>query len=181
MHDHAHDHHHPPPVRRLLSVAPPQAHDVVVLDYDARLMRRKRLETVTGGSFLVDLPKVTNLDDHWGFELEDGTCIRVTAAAESLVEITGDLPRLAWHIGNRHTPCQIEPARLLIRRDHVIEAMLAQQGATLRAVLEPFAPQGGAYGHGRTMGHSHGPEDAGHSHAHEHGHTHAHSHAHSHD
>jgi urease accessory protein len=170
-HDHGHDnphshtHHHLPPVRRLLSAAPAQAHDAVVLDYDARLMRRKRLETVTGGSFLVDLPQVTNLDDHWGFELEDGSCIRVTAADEDLIAVTGDLPRLAWHIGNRHTPCQIEPARLLIRRDHVIEAMLAQQGASLHPVREPFTPEGGAYGHGRTMGHNHGPEGA-HDHAH---------------
>lgn len=144
---------------RLLATAPPQGHDVVVLDYDARLIRRKRLHTVSGLSFLVDLPQVMNLDDHWGFELPDGTCVEVVAAEEDLVEITGpNLPRLAWHIGNRHTPCQIEPARLLIRRDHVIEAMLTHQGASLRPVSEPFTPEGGAYGHGRTMGHSHGPE-----------------------
>ena len=149
----------PPRAARLLKDAPPQAHDLVVLDYDARLIRRKRLETVQGLGFLVDLPAVTSLDDWWGFELDDGTCIEVVAAEEFLVEVTGpDLPRLAWHVGNRHTPCQIEPARLLIRRDHVIEAMLTRLGATLRPVSEPFTPEGGAYGHGRTLGHSHGPE-----------------------
>lgn len=146
---------------RLLRSAPLQAHDVVVLDYDARMIRRKRLETVSGLGFLVDLPQVTNLDGWWGFELPDGTCVQVIAAEEHLVEITGpDLPRLAWHIGNRHTPCQIEPARLLIRRDPVIEGMLAKLGATLNPVSEQFAPEGGAYGHGRTMGHSHGPDPA---------------------
>ena len=155
----------PTQTARLLTEAPPQAHDAVVLDYDARLIRRKRLETVQGTGFLVDLPQVTNLDDHWGFELEGGTCVQVLPAEEPLVEITGDLPRLAWHIGNRHTPCQIEPGRLLIRRDHVIEAMLAQLGAALRQVTEPFTPQGGAYGHGRTMGHSH---DHDHDHDHDH-------------
>ena len=152
---------------RLLAEPAARTDDTVVLDYDARLIRRKRLETVTGRGFLVDLPQVTNLDDHWGFELPDGTCVQVMPAEEPLIEITGDLPRLAWHIGNRHTPCQIEPGRLLIRRDHVIEAMLAQLGASLRPVEEPFTPQGGAYGHGRTMGHSHG-----HSHDHDHGHQH---------
>lgn len=144
-----------PLTARLLAAAPPRTHDSVVLDYDGRLIRRRRLVTTLGKSFLVDLERPTNLDDHWGFELPDGTTVQVKPAEEELVEITGDLPRLAWHIGNRHTPCRIEPARLLIRRDHVIEAMLTLQGATLRMVCEPFTPEGGAYGHGRTMGHAH--------------------------
>jgi urease accessory protein len=169
-------------VTRLLPRAPLQAHDLVVLDYDARLIRRRRLETVQGIGFLVDLPNLTNLDAHWGFELSDGTRVQVVAAEEDLVEITGDLPRLAWHIGNRHTPCQIETTRLLIRRDHVIEAMLRQQGATLAHVMEPFTPEGGAYGLGRTMGHDHGPApDHAHSHDHTHDHGHDHFHPHPHD
>lgn len=147
-----------PHARQLLQTAPATCYDVVVLDYDARLMRRKRLSTAHGESFLVNLPAVTNLDDFWGFELEDGRCIQVLPAEEPLVEITGDLNRLAWHIGNRHTPCQIENDRLLIRRDHVLEAMLTGLGASLGFVSEPFTPEGGAYGMGRTMGHSHGPE-----------------------
>ncbi len=78
------------------------------------------------------------------------------AAEEPLIEITGpDLPRLAWHIGNRHMPCQIEPDRLLIQRDHVIRDMLEKLGATLRNVSERFTPEGGAYGHGRTHSHAH--------------------------
>jgi urease accessory protein len=162
----------------LLPRAPLQAHDRVVLDYDARLIRRRRLTTEQGTTFLVDLPSLTNLDDHWGFELSDGTRVQVIAAEEDLIEVTGTLPRLAWHIGNRHTPCQIEAARLLIRRDPVIEAMLVKQGATLRAVTEPFTPEGGAYGIGRTMGHSHGPGD--HAHSHDDGHAHDHFHPHPH-
>ena len=145
-----------PPARRLLKDAPAACYDLVVLDYDQRLLRRKRLVTVHDEGFLVDLPSVTSLDDWWGFELEDGRCIQVIAAEEDLVQITGEsLLRLAWHIGNRHTPCQIEPGRLLIRRDHVLETMLAGLGAALSHVSEPFTPEGGAYGHGRTMGHSH--------------------------
>ena len=88
--------------------------------------------------------------------MEDGRLIEVIAAKEDLLEVTGDdLPRLAWHIGNRHTPCQIEEGRLLIQRDHVIRDMLGKTGATVREVVEPFTPEGGAYGHGRTHGHSH--------------------------
>lgn len=152
-----------PPARRLLKDAPATCYDLVVLDYDQRLMRRKRLITVHDEGFLVDLPAVTSLDDWWGFELEDGRTIQVVAAEEALLQITGDnLLRLAWHIGNRHTPCQIESNRLLIRRDHVLEAMLAGLGAELSHISEPFTPEGGAYGHGRTMGHDHGP--SAHSH-----------------
>ena len=36
--------------------------------------------------------------------------------------------------------------------------MLAQLGAKVAYVTEAFKPEGGAYGTGRTMGHSHGPE-----------------------
>ncbi len=148
------------PVCSLLSKAPQTTYDVVILGYDAHFLRRKRLVTAQGEGFLVDLPNVTNLDDHWGFQLEDGRAIQIIAAEDALVEITGpDLHRLAWHIGNRHTPCQIESHRLLIRRDHVLEAMLAQLGASVSNVTEPFTPEGGAYGTGRTMGHDHGGHD----------------------
>jgi urease accessory protein len=150
-----------PAAQKLLPLAPAATHDVVVLGYDERLVRRRRLVTRCGDGFLVDLPNVTNLDDYWGFQLMDGRCIQVLPAEEPLLQITGDLPRLCWHIGNRHTPCQIEPFRLLIRRDHVLEAMLRQLGATIDLITEPFTPEGGAYGTGRTMGHDHGGHDPG--------------------
>ncbi|MEO8241474.1 MAG: urease accessory protein UreE [bacterium] len=146
-----------PAAHILLTDPPAAAHGVVVLGYDERLLRRKRLRTTQGESFFVDLPAVTNLDDYWGFQLDDGRTIQVLPAEEALLQITGpDLPRLAWHIGNRHTPCQIEPHRLMIRRDHVLEAMLRHLGAELTLITEPFTPEGGAYGTGRTMGHEHG-------------------------
>lgn len=147
------------PAHAVLKSAPKDIHGQVVLSYDERLLRRKRLVTTTGEGFIVDLPNVTNLDDYWGLLCDDGRAIEVLAAQEHLIEITGgDLIRLAWHIGNRHTPCQIEPKRLLIRQDHVLEKMLAGLGAVLTPVFEPFTPEGGAYGHGRTMGHDHGAQ-----------------------
>jgi urease accessory protein len=63
--------------------------------------------------------------------------------------------RIAWHIGNRHTPCQIAPDRVLIRQDKVLRRMLEGLGATVTEVTAPFTPEGGAYGHGRTHGHTH--------------------------
>lgn len=165
-----------PHARQVLKSAPEKCHDCVVLTYDERLMRRKRLETQQGASFLVDLPEVTNLDQYWGFALEDGRGVQVLAAQEDVLCVTGpDLARLAWHIGNRHTPCQIEGGRLVIRDDHVLRAMLEQLGATVVKGQEPFTPELGAYGLGRPMGHDHG-----HDHANDHGHSGGHRHVHHH-
>ena len=127
--------------------------DLVVLSYDERFLRRKRLETVQGDGFLVSLAETVSLGHGDAFECLDGRLIEVIAAEEPVLEITGDLARLAWHIGNRHTPCQIEDTRLLIRQDHVLETMLRQLGADIIYKVEPFTPEGGAYGHGRTLGH----------------------------
>ena len=165
----------------------PKAHDVhrkghwadaadsVTLGYDERILRRRRLVTAAGTAFLVDLSETTSLNHGDALELADGRLVEIVAAVEPVLVVTGDLPRIAWHIGNRHTPCQIESARLLIRRDHVLEAMLRQLGAAVTEASEPFTPEGGAYGHGRTMGHDHGGAGHAHSHTHVHhhgGHTH---------
>ena len=72
-----------------------------------------------------------------------------------MVIVRGPLARLAWHIGNRHTPCQIGPDHLIIRRNPVLESMLDQMGATVTLTIAPFHPEGGAYGIGRTLGHAH--------------------------
>jgi urease accessory protein len=150
--------------------------EVIVLDYDARFLRRKVLTTQSGKTVLVDLPKTTSLDHGDALQAEGGVTIAIRAAEEPLLEITGvGLHRIAWHIGNRHTPCQIEPARLLIQRDHVMRRMLGTLGAHVHDVVEPFTPEGGAYGHGRTHGHDHSAEH-GPAHAQADGHTHAHDH-----
>jgi urease accessory protein len=127
----------------------------VVLGYEDRFLRRKRLVMASGDAFLVDLAETTNLLAGDAFELDDGRLVEIAAAEEPVLVIRGDLVRLAWHIGNRHTPCQIEPDRLVIRADHVLADMLRGLGATVTETQGPFTPEGGAYGMGRTMGHAH--------------------------
>lgn len=131
------------------------ADDSVVLDYEARFLRRKVLTATSGLRFLVDLSQTTSVDQHEAFVLDDGRVVGVVPAEEELFQVKGDLIRLAWHIGNRHTPCQVEADRLLIQRDHVMRDMLERLGATVTTVTEPFTPEGGAYGHGRTHSHAH--------------------------
>ena len=50
--------------------------------------------------------------------------------------------------------------RLRIRRDHVIEAMVAGLGGAIRAIQAPFDPEGGAYVGG--SGHHHHHDDHNH-------------------
>lgn len=127
------------------------------LDYATRFLRRKRLITEAGEEFVVDLKQTTSLNDGDALQLTDGRLIRIVAAEEMLLSVTGDnLTQLAWHIGNRHTPCQIETERLLIQADPVIGHMLEHLGATVTEITAPFTPEGGAYGVGRTHSHEHG-------------------------
>ena len=88
---------------------------------------------------------------------EDGRRVEPGSDETGLLAVTGpNLTQLAWHIGNRHTPCQIEEGRLLIQSDPVIGHMLKHLGATITEITAPFTPEGGAYGVGRTHSHEHG-------------------------
>ncbi|QFT94444.1 Urease accessory protein UreE 1 [Roseovarius sp. THAF9] len=127
------------------------------LTYEDRFFRRRKLTVEDGWSIIADFQKTVSLNDGDALEIGEGLLVRIVAAPEALLAVTGpDLARLAWHIGNRHTPCQVEADRLLIRQDPVIAHMLAHLGASTTTVTEPFRPEGGAYGHGRTHSHEHG-------------------------
>ncbi|MBR0670990.1 urease accessory protein UreE [Roseomonas soli] len=150
-----------------------EARDTVLVDFDDRYRRRRLYTGEAGLAFLLDLPEATVLRDGDGLALPGGGFVRVKAAPEPLVEITASsrehLARLAWHLGNRHLPTQIEGDRLLIRDDHVIVAMLEGLGASLRKVDAPFDPEGGAYGehnHSPTQHHHHDHGDHHHHHDH---------------
>ncbi len=126
-----------------------KARGTVTLGYDDRHRRRLQLKSDAGEPFLLDLPRAGLLAEGDGLALSDGSWLAVRAAPEALIEVTaGDpalLARLAWHIGNRHLPAQIEQGRLFIRDDHVIAAMLEGLGARLRRLEAPFTPEPGAY------------------------------------
>jgi urease accessory protein len=126
--------------------------DIVVLDSAGRHLRRKLIMLQHGDEVLVDFEKAEKLEDRDCLLLEDGRLVQVIASDEELLEVqardAAHLTQLAWHIGNRHLEAQIEPLRILIRRDHVIAQMLEKLGATLAEVREPFSPERGAYAHG---------------------------------
>jgi urease accessory protein len=150
--------------------------DHVTLDYDGRHRRRIVLTADHGLCFLLDFTHSRLLPGGAALELEDGRLIEVIAEHEPLLEVRAAdgvaLLKLAWHIGNRHLAAQVFADRILIRRDHVIAAMLEGLGAKVREITAPFDPEGGAYG-GAHQAHDHGP---GHDHHHGHGHSHVHDH-----
>ena len=148
--------------------------DTITLDEDRRHRRRLRLTSDGGIAFLLDLPHAVLLHHGAGLRLSDGRVIEVRAAPEPLLEVTGrdagHLVALAWQIGNRHLAADISAARIRIRRDPVIAAMLEGLGARVAEIEAPFRPEGGAYG-GAHQGHHHHDHHHDHDH-HHHGHTH---------
>ena len=137
----------------------------LTLDFDSRHRRRIRLTADQGEDVLLDLGKAVAMADGDGLQLEDGRWLRVQAAAELIVEISHKDPRqlvrIAWHLGTRHLPTQIQDKVLRIRPDHVIEDLLLRFGADLAKVQVAVQPEGGAYG---SHGHHHHHDDEGHHH-----------------
>ncbi len=176
-------------VVRKAAVKPERVADTVVLDHDGRHRRRMALTGTNGLDFLLDLEKATVLNDGDGLKLEDGRLVQVKAAAQRLLEVRAENPlrllRVAWHIGNRHTPAEITADAIYIEDDHVLAEMVRGQGCSVTAVERPFQPEKGAYdqgGHGHHHG-DHGHDHHDHAHAHDHGHhghDHAPAHAHAH-
>ena len=161
----------------------------VVLDWDTRQKSRFQARDSEGRELGVFLPRGSVVRGGDVLVAEDGSLIRVQAAAQPLLRITAcgehgspfDLTRAAYHLGNRHVAIELQPDHLKIEPDHVLADMLRAMHLTVQAVEEGFEPEGGAYaaqghdhGHGHAHahgeGHVHGP---GCSHGHDHGHAHA--------
>ena len=129
-----------------------EAVGTVTLAMDERHRRRFSMTDDDGEAFLLDLAEAALLNDGDGLALDDGGIIRVTAAIEPVCDVAGKNPahtsRLAWHIGNRHTPIQVvDDITLRILDDHVLVHMLEGLGASVRRHQATFTPEPGAYSH----------------------------------
>jgi len=142
------------------------------LSFDDRHRRRMTVTTTSGERILLDLAEATRLRDGDRIAMEDGRILAVDAEDEPVAEIVAAdghaLARLAWHLGNRHTPTAILPDRLRIRRDHVLEAMVERLGARIIHTEAPFDPEVGAYHDGGSHGHHHHQDGADGDQAHTH-------------
>ena len=148
----------------------------VELDWDVRQKSRFDTTDSAGRSLGVFLPRGSLVRGGDVLLAEDGSLVRVIAAAQEVLRITAcaehgsafDLTRAAYHLGNRHVPIELKPDHLKNEPDHVLADMLRAMHMTVVTVHETFEPEGGAYGsHGSHGGHSHG-HSADHDHPHAH-------------
>jgi urease accessory protein len=161
---------------RHLAVKADKVVDTIALDHEGRHRRRVALKGAKGTEFLLDLEKATSAKGGDAFKLEDGRLIQVVAAPEALLEIRAESParlaKIAWHVGNRHTPAEITADAIYIADDHVLSEMVRGLGGAVARVSRAFEPERGAYdGHGHDHGHG-----AGHGHGHDHLHVGGHAH-----
>jgi urease accessory protein len=156
----------------------------VDLDWDVRQKSRFDATDSAGRTLGVFLSRGTQARGGDVLVAEDGSLIRVQAAAQPVMVVRHctqhgtpfDLTRAAYHLGNRHVAIELQPDHLKIEPDHVLAEMLARMHLIVTTEQAAFEPEGGAYAAGHGHGHSHG-----HDHAHDHGHSHAHGHSHEHD
>ena len=160
-----------------------RAIDSVELDFEDRRRRRATFTGAKGTEFHVDLADAPTLLEGDAFELETGDLVLVSGKPERLVEFRSAdshvITRVAWHLGNRHTPTQLLENALRIRDDYVLVELVKKLGAEVSFVMEAFQPEGGAYGLGTVTGHDHGHGHDHHKHDHDHSHDH-HAHKHEH-
>ena len=141
----------------------------VELDWDIRQKSRFEATDSLGRQLGVFLPRGTLVRGGDVLIAEDGSMVKVIAAAQSVLRVTVctahgspfNLTRAAYHLGNRHVPIELKPDHLKIEPDHVLADLLRSMHLSVNEVSEPFEPEGGAYSAG------------GHGHAHDGGHAHA--------
>ena len=143
----------------------------VELDWDLRQKSRFETTDSQGRVLGVFLPRGTLLRGGDVLVAQDGSLVRVMAAAQAVLRVTCcpqhgtafDLTRAAYHLGNRHVPIELQPDHLKIEPDHVLAEMLRAMHLIVTAVTEAFEPEGGAYA---SAGHAHGAGHGQHGHAH---------------
>ena len=170
----------------------------VTLDWDQRNKSRFEATDSQGRPLGVFLPRGSVVHGGDVLVAEDGSLVRVLAAAQPVLRISAasglDLMRAAYHLGNRHIPIELQSDHLKIEPDHVLSELMCAMGMSVSPVDAPFEPEAGAYGeqghihshghdhgqdhsHGSDHGHPHGP-GCGHDHGHDHSHGSDHGHPH---
>lgn len=149
----------------------------VSLEWDARQKSRFEATDSQGRSLGVFLARGSCVRGGDVLVAEDGSMIRVEAAAQPVMRVTPcpqhgsafDLLRAAYHLGNRHVALELKPDHLKLEPDHVLAQLLARMDLIVTEANEAFEPESGAYAatahgaHGHGQGHGHGATD-GHSH-----------------
>jgi len=144
----------------------------VALDWDTRCKSRFDATDSVGRHLGVFLPRGQVVRGGDVLVVEDGSLVRVDAAAQPVLVVRHcpehgspfDLQRAAYHLGNRHVQLELQPERLQLEPDHVLAEMLRQMHLMVSEEQAPFEPEAGAYAQGGHAAHEHG-QGQEHSHA----------------
>ena len=136
----------------------------VELDWDTRQKSRFDASDSASRHLGVFLPRGQVVRGGDVLVAEDGSLVRVIAAPQPLLRITActahgtplDLPRAAYHLGNRHVALEVQASHLQIEPDPVLAEMLRAMHLIVAEVQAPFEPEGGAYASEHGHGHDHG-------------------------
>ncbi|SMY16887.1 urease accessory protein UreE [Photobacterium aquimaris] len=134
-------------------------HGYLSLPIDSRIKSRLKVTLDDGRSGGVFLPRGHILRDGEQLLSRCGLTIEIKAAPESVSTVYSEDPlllsRIAYHLGNRHVPLQITEQWLRYQHDHVLDQMVLGLGGEIKIGIEPFEPEGGAYGASITEHHDH--------------------------
>ncbi|WGS59655.1 urease accessory protein UreE [Vibrio lentus] len=128
------------------------------LPIDSRIKSRLKVMLDDGRHAGLFLPRGHILRGGEQLSSECGLIVEVKAAPETVSTVYCEdlllLTRVAYHLGNRHVPLQVEAGWVRYQHDHVLDEMVEGLGAKVTTEKQPFEPEGGAYG-GRSGGHHH--------------------------
>ncbi|MBE8566794.1 urease accessory protein UreE [Vibrio splendidus] len=128
------------------------------LPIDSRIKSRLKVMLDDGRNAGLFLPRGHILRGGEQLSSKCGLVVEVKAAPETVSTVYCEdlllLTRVAYHLGNRHVPLQVEAGWVRYQHDHVLDEMVEGLGATVTTEKQPFEPEGGAYG-GRSGGHHH--------------------------
>jgi urease accessory protein len=144
----------------------------VELDWDTRQKSRFDALDSMGRTLGVFLPRGSVVRGGDVLVTEDGSLVRVLAAAQPVLRVSAcaehgsplDLMRAAYHLGNRHVQLEIRADHLQFEPDPVLADMLRAMHLTVGQERAPFEPEAGAYA---AEGHAHA-DHTGHDHGHAH-------------
>ncbi len=127
--------------------------NTTALPFDRR--QRSRLHIIINQGPLknlaagIDLPRGTILRNGQRLKSRDGHELLIEAADEPLLVARAKNPQaltvIAYHLGNRHVPIQINNNELRLERDPVLADMIIGLGGTVHEAIGPFDPESGAY------------------------------------
>ena len=143
----------------------------VELDWDLRQKSRLDATDSSGRRLAIVLARGSVLRGGDVLVAEDGSLLRVVAAPQPVLRVTAcpahggpvDLPRAAYHLGNRHVALEVKADHLQLEPDPVLADMLRAMHLIVHELQAPFEPEGGAYAsvHAAHDHHGHAHHDHG--------------------